>query len=405
MTRPPGPVAGRRVGVFTASGGAGLWVVDACAEHGLDVPELPAAEQAGILARLPYYASASNPVDYTAGASDEHGVTAALAGLAGSSSVDVVVLVMSLTVAAGLADRVRPLVDLVAAAGKPLVVQSYTHPVPEAVAVLADFKIPWFVNQQGLGRTLAALADRHDAERRPTESAADRARPSAGTAERVVPEHAVKAWLRDAGLPVPDGRLVGTEAEALAAGAELGYPVVVKLQSAEVSHKSDVGAVVVGVAGPDELIGAYHQVVAAAPVGQPIDGVLVEGMVTAGREMMIGVIGDPDLGPFVVIGSGGADAELAADTQILTAPVTTEAARAAIGRLRAARGLSGWRGGPPADVTALAELVAAVSRWVLDLDDEVAELDLNPVILHPAGQGVDIVDGLAVVRSPVAASE
>ncbi len=204
-----GPVAGRRVGVFTASGGAGLWVVDACAEHGLDVPELPAAEQAGILARLPYYASASNPVDYTAGASDEHGVTAALAGLAGSSSVDVVVLVMSLTVAAGLAERVRPLVELVAAAGKPLVVQSYTHPVPEAVAVLADFKVPWFVNQQGLGRTLAALADRHDAEQRGAGPAAapapDDRRPSSGTAERVVPEHAVKACCGAPGSRSPTG--------------------------------------------------------------------------------------------------------------------------------------------------------------------------------------------------------
>ena len=376
-----------------------LWVVDACAEHGLDAPELPAEEQAGILAQLPYYASASTRSTTPPGPTTSRGyrrpgragrLELGRRGGAGQS----------LTVAEGLADRVRPLVELAPRPASP-VVQSYTHPVPDAVSVLADLGIPWFVNQQGLGRTLAALADRHEAEQRWS------ARPNGGEPgpvpvglgpERVVPEHVVKAWLRAAGLPVPEGWLVGDEAGAQAAGAELGYPVVVKLQSADISHKSDIGAVVVGVSGPEELSRAYHQVTAAS--SGPADGVLVERMAPAGPEMMIGAIGDPDLGPFVIVGAGGADAELAADTQILAAPATVGAARAAIDRLRMARSLSGWRGQPPADVAALAELVSRVSAWVVALDDDVVELDLNPVILHEVGRGVDIVDGLAVVRSP-----
>ena len=126
---------------------------------------------------------------------------------------------------------------------------------------------------------------------------------------------------------------------------------------------------------------------------------LIERMAHPGREMMVGMIGDPDLGPFMVVAAGGAEAEADPDAEILAVPVSVAAAERAIMRLRCAPLLEGWRGGPPADVRALAQLVAHLSDWSLDGDEQLIELDLNPVLVHAAGRGLDIVDALAVVRA------
>ena len=250
--------SGRRMGVFTASGGAGAWLVDACADHGVEVPELDAEEQRRILAGLPYFASTTNPVDYTAAAGNEDGIRSALRVLSNSSAIDVVVLVSSLLVAASLRTRIAPLIEIVAEAGKPLLVHSYTEPAPESIRVMAELGVPWFTDQDGLARTVALLADcSAEAQFR---SEAPMASPAVGwsaigapgaAATRTVPEYEVKGWLRRAGLPVPLGHLVQSEAAAVRAAADLGYPVVVKLQSATVAHKSDVGAVIVGIESRD----------------------------------------------------------------------------------------------------------------------------------------------------------
>jgi acyl-CoA synthetase (NDP forming) len=390
---------GRGVGIFTASGGAGAWLIDALHIKGLAVPELPAADRAKVAELLPYYANSRNPVDYTAGAQDQAKVSRALEILAGAEDIDVLVVVLSLVNTESVANRLPGLLRTVEATGKPMIVYTYTDPAPDAIALLAEAGVPWFRSQTGLADAIARSGvQAATTAARATEDPPKPAFPMA-SAWSTLTEHQVKTWLRREGFPVPDGALVQSADEAVAAAERIGFPVALKLQSAAASHKTDLGAIAVGLASGTEVEAAWATVTRAigreVPADQ-VDGVLVEAMAAPGVEMMVGLVTEPGLGPFVVVGSGGVAAEAFHDVAILPAPIAPPDAEAAIGRLRLAPLLLGWRGAPPCDVGALAEAVSRISQLAVG-ERAIRELDLNPVVVHRQGEGVVVLDGLAVV--------
>lgn len=395
--------AGAGAGIFTASGGAGAWLTDALYARGLAVPELSPADHAKIATLLPYYANSRNPVDYTGGAQDQAAVRRSLEILAGAGRIDYVVVVLSLTNQESVARRLPMLLEAVRSAGKPMVVYTYTEPSPEAITMLAAANVPWFRSQTGLANAVASAVERGRTiaarVREPEPIVTD---PASGVPTTMT-EYGVKSWLREAGLPVPPGELVGSALDAVTAAEQIGYPVVLKLQSVAAAHKTELGAVAIGLGSAEEVEAAWSRVREAVgdqvPADQ-VDGVLVEQMATPGIEMIVGLVTDPGLGPFVLLGFGGIAAELLRDVVILPAPTTAETASAAIGRLRLGELLTGFRGADGADVPALADAVALVSQLAVG-PRVVHELDLNPVVVH--SDGLLVLDGLAVVsdRRPI----
>jgi acetate---CoA ligase (ADP-forming) len=169
------------------------------------------------------------------------------------------------------------------------------------------------------------------------------------------------------------------------------------VQSPDITHKTEAGAVALGVEGEAAVRAAYARVLANARAAHPaaaIQGVLVQRMAPAGVEMILGVSRDPDFGPMLMVGLGGIHVEVLRDVAFAPVPIGRDEALALLGELKGAALLGGVRGAAPADRAALAELIVALSRFSADHADQVDEIDLNPVIVHPEGQGLTIVDAL-----------
>jgi succinyl-CoA synthetase beta subunit len=208
-------------------------------------------------------------------------------------------------------------------------------------------------------------------------------------------EHHALELMRAAGLPVVATRLCTDAEAAVAAQRAFGGEVVLKIVSPDISHKTEIGGVLLGLEAPAEVAAGFATLMANAAVRAPgarIDGVLVAPMVTGHVEAIVGVENDPAFGPVVMLGLGGIFAEVLGDATFALAPLDRAEALAMVGRLRGRAVLEGARGRPPADVEALADLVAAVSRWALAAGPALASLDLNPVAVLPRGQGCRVLD-------------
>jgi acetate---CoA ligase (ADP-forming) len=186
--------------------------------------------------------------------------------------------------------------------------------------------------------------------------------------------------LSDYGIPVVRARAAASRAAALAAAEEIGYPVVIKTAEPGIAHKSDVGGVRLGLAGPAAAGAAYDDL-----AGRLGPRVLVCETAAPGTELALGLIRDPAVGPLLVIGAGGIFVEIFSERVVLLAPVTRTAALAAVRRLRIAPVLAGSRGRPAADLEAIADVITGLSRLACDLGDALDALDINPLICGPAG--------------------
>jgi acyl-CoA synthetase (NDP forming) len=199
--------------------------------------------------------------------------------------------------------------------------------------------------------------------------------------DRLAPDGAALFdMLRDYGVPAVRVRSAATRAAALAAAEEIGYPVVLKTGQPGIAHKSDVGGVRLGLAGPAAAGAAYDDL--AARLGPRV---LVCETAAPGTELALGLVRDPAVGPLVVVGAGGVLVEIFSERTVLLAPVTRPAALAAVRRLRLAPVLAGSRGQPAADLGAIADAITALSRLACDLGDALDALDINPLICGPAG--------------------
>jgi acyl-CoA synthetase (NDP forming) len=212
-----------------------------------------------------------------------------------------------------------------------------------------------------------------------------------------------KSLLRGAGVALPDEVLVTASSELDPAVARIGLPLVMKVQSPDIPHKSEIGGVRIGIATKGEAFAAYAALLEAARHQRPaaaIQGVLVGPLARPGVEIIVGTLQDPTFGPMIMVGLGGITTELFRDVIYRPAPVGAAEAAAMLGELKAAPLLDGFRGAAKADMAALAQLMAQLSQLAAQCRGQIAEIELNPVLVHPAGQGVTIVDALVVPRQP-----
>ena len=196
-------------------------------------------------------------------------------------------------------------------------------------------------------------------------------------------------------------KLVQSRDEAIAAAKAIGGTVALKVQSTDILHKTEAGAVALNAATADEVGAAYDRITASAKAykaSAKVQGVLVQAMAKKGREVILGVSRDPHFGPMLMLGLGGIHVEVLKDVAFSPVPMTPDQAHTLIGRLKGARLLDAVRGQPPADKAALADLMVKLSQFAADHADTIAEIDLNPVIVHGQGEGLTVADALIVKR-------
>jgi acetate---CoA ligase (ADP-forming) len=400
LTTSPLP-KGDRVAVVTVSGGAGIWGADAVAAQGLQVPELSDGVQATIRGLIPSYGSPCNPIDITAQAVHSGGLQKTIELLDRSEEVDAILVVISLSSETRMPFRTPELKPVIAAQNKPIVFWSYTLPSNFARTGLAESGV---VVLSGLTHVSVALRRLVEYARfnlaEPVATVA--AAPSDLVGHLTAPtlsEYDSKTLLQIAGVALP-GEVLVTDRSALdAAIAEIGFPLVMKIQSRDIPHKSEVGGVRVNITTKNEAAAAYDALTASARQHRPqaaLQGVLVSPLARKGIEIIVGTLLDKTFGPMVMVGLGGITAELFRDVVYRPAPVSAVEAASMLGELKAAPLLNGFRGTPKADVSAAAELIAQISQLAAQLEGEIAEIELNPVLVHPAGEGVTIVDALVV---------
>lgn len=393
---------GRRAGIVTVSGGGGAWAADTLAANGFDVPELSPAFQAAIRPLIPSYGAAGNPIDVTAQGVHTGGLQASVDRLVDSDEVDLVVLVNALSSEHRVAFDAEAMGKLARSQRKPILVYSYTLPSDFARRRIAEAGLPVFANLTNLGIAARRLAER-GAYTPPRPAAPAVVPPAAGSllAELgpALSEADAKRVLAAGGLPMATERLVASAAELDDAMAAVGFPLALKIQSPQIQHKSEVGGVRLGIGDAAAGRAAYRALLADVAAKRPdaaLQGVLVSPMAARGVEIIVGTLIDRTFGPMVTVGFGGVTTELFKDLSYRPAPVTPDEAALMLAELKAAPLLDGFRGAPAADKAALCALVAKVSAIAAGLKDEVAEIELNPVLVHPAGHGLTIADALMV---------
>ena len=405
-------IEGPRLAILTNSGGPGIVAADAAVRQGLELPPLEEGVRASLTASLPKIATVSNPLDMTAEVGAEE-YRNTLLSLLGQSGVDGA-LVVSTPAGHITAETVAlSILEAKAKTKKPIVVCLFgVNDLSTEAAFLERRGVPTYTFPEEAVEGIGGIARYHAWKARPREAMrsfpVDRAKADAVLAgpqtagQSVLPAYAARGLLEAYGLRFPASALSHTADEAVAAASEIGYPVVLKVASPDISHKTDVGGVAVGLADAAALRAAWERMdrsVRAAVPGARIDGYEVELQVFGGKEVLVGIQRDPNFGPIVVFGIGGIYVEAFRDVTFRLAPMRPISARRMIEAVRGYPLLKGVRGEPPSDVAALAEVIERVSQLAVERP-EVAELDLNPLIVRPVGLGVVAVDARVVLAPP-----
>ncbi|MFG2111357.1 acetate--CoA ligase family protein [Streptomyces sp. NPDC048718] len=410
LARARRPVADGVV-VYSISGGTGAHFADLATAAGLRLPVLSPARQDELHQWIPEYLSVANPVDnggHPVG--DWRGPKIIDAILA---DPEVGVLICPITGPfPPMSDKLaRDLVDAAERTDK-LVCVVWGSPVGTEDAyrttLLGSSRVATFRTFGNCVTAVTAYLDHHrfsTGYRSPFDEAPRTPSPSLRKAQALLrpgerlSEHAAKQLLRAYGIRVPREQLVTSAAAAVRAAGLVGYPVVMKASGTRIAHKTELGLVRVGLTSASQVRDVYKELTDIARYEEiDLDGILVCQMVGRGVEMVVGVGRDELFGPTVTVGLGGVLVEVLDDVAVRVPPFGEREARDMLAELRGRALLDGVRGAPPADVDALVEVVLRVQRMALELDGEMAELDINPLMVLPRGQGAVALDALAVCR-------
>jgi acyl-CoA synthetase (NDP forming) len=396
---------GKRIGLVTISGGVGVQMADYSNKMGLDVAPMPKEAQAYLKKKLPF-ASALNPVDTTAQFFNDislvgdnftimleqgrYDIVVAFFTMAANSPYVIEPLLKELdAIRKAFPDRLIMLSLL----GSPETVTRYrnagflTFEDPCRAIAAAAALVEFGVSFEGVG--ISASDDAVDARRL-----------------KDLPNQALSEWesrelLAHAGISVVEGKLVNSADEAAEAAAALGCPVVMKINGADISHKTEIGGVELNVAAPDEARRLYDELLSRvnknAPNTKP-SGVIVAPMISGGVETILGIQVDPVFGPAIMFGLGGVFVEVFQDVVFRLAPFSRDEAMKMILGIKGGKLLQGVRGGPPSDIDALADALVALSQFADGHADTLASVDVNPFVVLPKGQGAVALDCLVVPK-------
>ena len=397
--------SGRRVGIVTGSGGGGAIAADMFSSAGLVVPALSDDVQKKIRPLIPPHASPQNPVDITAqGGQTGPVMMTCMEILDACDDVDMVCVIVSTAREHGVSLIAERMQAVMKRGRSPLIVWTYTLPSIIGRKTAGQAGVLLLPDIRALALAYRKLADYAEHRAKLATAAPVKAAPLALPADTpsVLSEHRVKSLFAPYGLKAAGEQLAASASESAAAAARLGFPVVLKVQSPDVMHKTEVGGVKLHLNDAASVSAAYDAILASVRKHKPdarIEGVLVQKMAPKGHELVIGMVNDPTFGPIMMVGFGGVTVELFGDVAHAPAPLSVTEAAALIGRLKSAKLLQGFRGAPPVDVTPAAELLAKLSEAAIVNRDRIQEMEFNPVILHADGSGISVADALVVLRS------
>lgn len=400
---------GKRVGIVTSSGGAGILAADRCEMSGLEVPELPVEVQDRLEALIPPFGALTNPVDVTAQLFSEmdSGRPELFREVCLTVGEAVDILIVTLTMLTG--DSARQLAEDLVAVGqtlnKPLLIAWLVGDKlgEPAKAVLANARLPVFSSPGAAVSTIAKLVERRTRmnsaglcyeSKNPVDLAPLLTRP-------LILEGEGMDILKALDIPYPPGQTVTSAEEAAAVAGELSDSLVLKVQSPDLLHKTDVGGIRLGVT-PEDAPRVYEELVSHVASVAPhatVRGILVQAMApSGGQELILGMTRDPVFGPLLTLGFGGVGTEIYRDVASEVLPLSRTGAYNLLESLAGAPLLKGFRGRPPADVEALVGAVCRVADAVGASGDRIEEFEINPLLVYPEGEGVLAVDLL--IRTP-----
>ena len=411
---------GGRVAIVTNAGGPGILAVDACVAAGLTATEFSPATCARLAAFLPPTASVRNPVDMVASAGPEE-YRQAIEVAATADETDALIVIFTPVDASRSEEILTAIRDGIRAAHgtggdrKPILACVMTAGAPPAPLRVDGETIPTYAFPENAARALAKIAAYAAWRSQPPglfwgfdDMRVDEARSVCrrALAERgdgwLTPEE-TQGVLNAFALPVAAGAIARTADEAAALAAVFGFPVVAKLSSRQLLHKSDIGGVRLNLNSAEEVREAFRNIMTCVPGGVSSDGtdsVLVQPMIAGGVETIVGVTEDRVFGPLVGFGLGGTQVEILGDMRFRIAPLTDRDADELLHEVRGFPLLQGYRGRTGADLEALRDVLLRVSRLAEALP-EIVELDLNPVMALAPGKGCRIVDARIRVAQPL----
>ncbi|MCK9250760.1 MAG: acetate--CoA ligase family protein [Solirubrobacteraceae bacterium] len=393
-----GPAKDGTVGIITTSGGAGIVATEAAERSGLELPPITDATHARLEAILPDFAAIGNPADMSGMFSEKPEIFhESLRAFTEAPEFDTAVMVLTVH-PLEVSNRLAGLI-LDSDVNGLAVLWTAGEMAGPARRTLARAGVAVFEDAE---RCMRALRARHEASTTlgtaPTITAAGPIAVAAGTA---VTEHEALALLDGTGVPVAESRVCATAEEAAAAARAMGdVDVVVKASARDLQHKSDAGAVVVGVRGDADVAAAHDRVVdAARRAGATPEGSIVQRMAGKGVELIVGVRRDPVLGPVIVVGAGGILAELGSGVARRMLPLREGDAAAMLAESAAAPLLAGYRGDAAADLDAAVTAIEGIARAAVAVGDTLEAVEVNPLIVHPRGEGATAVDALLITEA------
>jgi acetyltransferase len=385
---------GRRVAVLTNAGGPAILAVDALEAAGLELAVLTEHTREYLRARLPAASSVGNPVDILAGSGP--GLYAiALDAMLSDPDVDAALIIQAPQdwfLPASLAEVVA---EVAAVHNKPVLASIMgLASVDEALAILHRRRVPNFAFPERAASALAAMIARREWLETPVETPAELTGINIKAARAALDRGDFPGALAAYGIALPPTRLAPSAADAVRLADEIGYPVALKLDSPDISHKSDVGGVLLDLADAKAVRAAFKEIVDKARIASPtanINGALVQKMLGGGQELIIGVRRDPQFGPLVLVGSGGVEVELQRDVAMGIAPLSQTQAYSMLDATLAGIRMKGWRGLPPADRPAVIDAMRRLAQIACDFHES-TELEIHPLYALSQTHGAFAVD-------------
>ncbi|WP_375691986.1 acetate--CoA ligase family protein [Pseudooceanicola sp. LIPI14-2-Ac024] len=400
------PTGDEKVAVFASSGGAASLCADNVGTAGLTLSTFTPETTRKLAETLPSFANISNPIDTTSiSISHPQALMDSLIACANDANTDLVLAPIPMDYGIYTEANARNFKTAQDTTDTPIVPIWFSEKTGEGYFELARSGLVPFRSLRNMGKAVRRWIDygRYLQERDQTWTPLllDTGVPGPATITRTLTEAEGKAALAAAGVPVTTPEVAATSAAAQEIADRMGGPLAMKIVSAQITHKSDVGGVMLNV-DPAAAAAAFDTIMASAAAARPdatLDGVLLEPMAPAGGvEAFVGVARDPVFGHVMTLGLGGIYVEMFHDVTRAMLPVSQAQARRMIGKLKSAKLLSGYRGQPPRDLDALAKLVATVSDYVAAHADRVEEVEINPVWVGAGGEGALALDAVIVVR-------
>ncbi len=408
------PISKGRILVFTPSGGSASIFADRAEEMGLELPDLQAKTKEELVKILPAYTLPANPFDIGGGVfSDPSLGGKALDIVCRDPNIDILTWTLVGPPRSPLtAAMVKDFIKVSKNYNKPIAVHTLAgHLNEEGFKVFAETNSPTFDSIETCLTAIKCYINYNNfqessllklgKQEQTAVSASKEALAILKSGKGSLSEYQSKKLLACYGISIPKGKLAQSLAEAGKVAEELGYPVVLKVSSPHILHKTEARVLAVDIKGKTELEKAYNNILKNARDYNPqanIEGVLVEEMAAKGIETIIGSVHDPQFGPTIMFGLGGVLVELLKDVALRVAPLNKKEVFNMIDEIKCGAILKGFRGSEPADIDALGTTIEKIANLTLELKDWIEELDINPVIVYGRGKGLKAIDALIKLK-------